>query len=235
MNVLSVAVLSLVITGEAEIYQGAWHGTRMAFEAWRCGSAMQSAWRASDGRVVAEEELAFDGERWVRYRLHRPNVALEVVARREADGVRLTIRQGSDTRQVSLRSAGELIAGPTLVTHLAGSLPRLRAGKTAEFDYLVADHGMVLRLRAKSTGGAVGGIASIRLEAASPLLRPFVPPTTLQFDERGELLSMSGRLVPQAGDVKNPQSLEGVLRIRPVTLAANAPRMQYSCHKGDVS
>lgn len=247
MSALGALVLSLAIMGEVEVSQGAWHGTRMAFEARRCGGSLHSAWHRDDGRLVAEEELDFIGERWSRYRLHRPNVALEVVARRDAEGIQLAIRQGAHRRTLTLRGAESVVAGPALVTHLASLLPLLRSGKTGEFDFLVADQGLVLRLRArasakpspktstKSSAVAGDGITAVRLEAASPLLRPFVPPTVLQFDARGALLSMEGRLVPQAGDAKNPQSLDGVLRIRPETLETNAPQMQHTCHKGVVS
>jgi len=232
---LALLALALAFTGEAEVTRGDSNGTRMAFEALGCGEWLHSKWRDGGGRVVAKEELVFEGDRWVRYRLHRPNIAQDVMAQRTAAGYRLTIRQGDTSRTVELTARGELLAGPTLISHVSASLPALRAGKVDEFDYLIAEQGMVLRLRARFDSTAADGSTAVRLEAASLLLRVFVPPTLLRFDRQGELLSMTGRLVPQAGDAKNPQSLDGVLRLRPAALAASASRMQSSCNKPELS
>jgi len=235
MSIVGAVALATLLVGEAEVSNGAQRGTRMAFEAQRCGDSMRSVWRDAEQRIVAEEDLLFVGERWVRYRLQRLNVGVDVTAQRETDGIRVTIRRGEATREVRLRSAESLMVGSTLVSFLAAAMPNLRAGRTVDFDYLVADRGTSVRLRAKLVSGAAPRGAAVRLEAASPMLRPFVPPTQLQFDERGELQSMAGRLVPQGGDATNPQSLEGVLRLRPVILSANASRVQYGCNKGDVT
>jgi hypothetical protein len=75
----------------------------------------------------------------------------------------------------------------------------------------------------------------VHIEAASMLLRPFVPATTLVFDAAGGLRSMTGRLLPQAGDITKPKSLDGVLRIRPVQVAGLEPRMQSGCNNPDLS
>jgi hypothetical protein len=68
----------------------------------------------------------------------------------------------------------------------------------------------------------------VRLEAASLLMRPFVPPTVLEFDAAGQFVAMQGRLLPQLGPASQPQSLDGVMRVHDVP-------MQSSCHMRNLS
>jgi hypothetical protein len=234
-------VLALLLTGDAEVADGSKSGVRFGFDAWRCGQSVRSSWRQRDGRVVAEEKLDLEGERWVRYQLRRHNLAQDVVAVRAEGEVTLTIRNGEALRRVTLKAGDGLLAGPTLVSHVATALPRLQQGQPLEFDYLIAEQGMVLRLRASAdpdragsrlAAGSVAGDTVVHIEAASMLLRPFVPATTLVFDAAGGLRSMTGRLLPQAGDITKPKSLDGVLRIRPVQVAGLEPRMQSGMQSG---
>ena len=231
--------LGLVFAGEAQVAGGASDGLRFVFDAWRCGSSVHSAWRQGDGNMVAAEELDLEGEQWVRYRLHRPNVAQDVVAVRSGRIVNLTIRQGGSTRRVTLQTGAELLAGPALVNHIATSLPQLRAGEPLEFDYLIPEEAMILRLRASLAQPAAVAdpavITAVRIQAASVLLRPFVPMTTLVFGVDGDLRSLTGRLLPVSANAKKLKSLDGVLRIRPVHLAAREPRMKPVCNNPSLS
>ena len=226
--------LSLFLAGDAEVANGVDDAQRFGFTAWGCGSRVSSEWRQHDGRVVAEEKLDLADGRWVRYRLQRHNVGQEVVAVRAGREVELTILQGQSRRQVTLRPTGDLLAGPTLVSHLGDALPTLRAGRPVEFDYLVAEQGMILRLRASAAARGTGETV-VKVEAASVLLRPFVPVTTLLFDATGDLRSLAGRLLPQAGDVGKAKSLDGVLRIRSTAVAGTASRKQSICNTADLS
>lgn len=235
MSGLPLLAFAFVLSGDAQVAAGAGEGSRFRFDAWRCQSEVHSRWRSGDGRVVAEEELAFEGERWVRYRLQRPTIAQDVVATREGDTLRLVIRNGESRKQITLATTQTVLAGPLLVDHLAEKLPRLRAGKSVEFDYLVPDHGMVLRLRATLEGGARTAESRVRVEAASLLMRAFVPNTKLVFDDSGVLRSMTGRLLPQLGDVTKPKSLDGVLRVRAVNVSGETSSMQSTCNRPTLS
>jgi hypothetical protein len=227
--------LAFVLSGDAQVAAGAGEGPRFRVDAWRCQNEVHSRWRGGDGRVVAEEELAFEGERWVRYRLQRPTVAQDVVATREGESLRLVIRNGESRKQITLATTQTVLAGPMLVDHLSEKLPRLRAGKAVEFDYLVPDHGLVLRLRATLEGSARTSESRVRVEAASLLMRPFVPNTKLVFDDSGVLRLMSGRLLPQLGDVTKPKSLDGVLRVKTVNVSGDPSSMQSTCNRPAVS
>jgi hypothetical protein len=171
----------------------------------------------------------------VRYRLQRPTVAQDVVATREGESLRLVIRNGESRKQITLATTQTVLAGPMLVDHLSEKLPRLRAGKAVEFDYLVPDHGLVLRLRATLEGSARTSESRVRVEAASLLMRPFVPNTKLVFDDSGVLRLMSGRLLPQLGDVTKPKSLDGVLRVKTVNVSGDPSSMQSTCNRPAVS
>jgi len=232
---LAGLALAFVLSGDAQVVAGAGDGARFRFDAWRCQNEVRSRWRGGDGRVVAEEELAFEGERWVRYRLQRPTVAQDVVATREGESLRLVIRNGESRKQITLATTQTVLAGPMLVDHLSEKLPRLRAGKAVEFDYLVPDHGLVLRLRATLEGSARTSESRVRVEAASLLMRPFVPNTKLVFDDSGVLRLMSGRLLPQLGDVTKPKSLDGVLRVKTVNVSGDPSSMQSTCNRPAVS
>jgi len=232
---LPLLAFAFVLSGDAQVAAGTGEESRFRFDAWRCQSEVHSRWRSGDGRVVAEEELAFEGERWVRYRLQRSTIAQDVVATREGDTLRLVIRNGESRKQITLATTQTVLAGPLLVDHLAEKLPRLRAGKSVEFDYLVPDHGMVLRLRATLEGGARTAESRVRVEAASLLMRAFVPNTKLVFDDSGVLRSMTGRLLPQLGDVTKPKSLDGVLRVRAVNVSGETSSMQSTCNRPTLS
>lgn len=228
------------LVGDAEVTTAVARGARFAVGAGRCGDAVVSEWRDADGRVVAHEQVDLQHEAWVRYRLRRDAVRQDVQAVRERDRVRVRIRNGGRERTVSLPAEAELIAGPLLVPFLQSRLAELRRGEPIEFAYLVADQGLTLQLRASlqqgnSVGGAraVGiadssGHTTVRLEAASLLMRPFVPPTVLEFDGGGQFVAMRGRLLPQLGPVDKPQSLDGVMQVHDVP-------MQSSCHMRKLS
>ena len=235
MSGLPLLAFAFVLSGDAQVAAGTGEGSRFRFDAWRCQNEVHSRWRSGDGRVVAEEELAFEGERWVRYRLQRPTIAQDVVATREGDTLRLVIRNGESRKQITLATTQTVLAGPLMVDHLAEKLPRLRAGKSVEFDYPVPDHGMVLRLRATLEGGARTAESRVRVEAASLLMRAFVPNTKLVFNDSGVLRSMTGRLLPQLGDVTKPKSLDGVLRVTTVNISGEASSMQSTCNRPTLS
>jgi hypothetical protein len=234
------AVAAATLAGVAEVTTATARGARFAVGAGRCGDAVVSEWRDAAGRIVAHEQVDLQGESWVRYRLRRDSVAQEVQAVREGDRVRVQIRNGAHARTISLPAQASMIAGPLLVPFLQERLPELRRGAPLEFAYLVADQGLTLQLRAsmqrrdgtgvgERAGSAPGvGVTVIRLEAASLLMRPFVPPTMLEFDAAGQFVGMQGRLLPQLGSPGQPQSLDGVMRVR------DEP-MQSSCHMRNLS
>jgi len=229
--------LAATLVGDAEVTTAAARGARFAVGAGRCGDAVVSEWRDAEGRLVAHEQVDLQGDSWVRYRLRRDSVAQDVKAVREGDRIRVHIRNGSRERTVSLPAEASMIAGPLLVPYLQGRLTELRRGERLQFAYLVADQGLTLQLRAslqqgdsvgQGNGRRPGHGTVVRLEAASLLMRPFVPPTMLEFDAAGQFVAMQGRLLPQVGPVAQPQSLDGVMRVHDVP-------MQSSCHMRNLS
>ena len=219
----SVAATTLLGDAKAE------SGQSFAFAAGQCAHGLFVEWRDGAGRLAAREEVSLMGQSWSHYRLERPNVGQVI------EGVRVGDRL-------------------TLVT--------TRQGEPLELDYLIADQGATLRLkiqrveidpRTRAGAGTGAGRAThaagsvrLRMEAASPWMRPFVPQTFLTFDARGEFVAMQGRFLPLAGTASRSQPLAGVLSLRPATFdgavdgALNSGRqslvaMQSSCNMTDLS
>jgi len=219
---------------EAEQVPPAARGVGLVGGGGRCGGGVVGDWRDAEGRLVAWGQVDLQGESWVRYRLRRESVGQDVKAVRDGDRVRVQISHGGRERTVSLPAGSSMVAGPLLVPLLQGRLAELRRGEALEFPYLVADQGLSLRLRASRAEHGAAGPAGrstrtvVRLEAASLLMRPFVPPTVLEFDAAGQFVAMQGRLLPQLGPASQPQSLDGVMRVHDVP-------MQSSCHMRNLS
>ena len=85
-----------------------------------------------------------------------------------------------------------------MVSLLQEHLPQLRAGREIVRSYLVPEQALVLRLIARQSRAGAGGSISVSIQAASPLLRPFVPTTVLEFDAQNRLLRSSGRILPSS-------------------------------------
>lgn len=219
------------LNGEAEVTGKAERGARFEFGGGRCGVFGYSEWRDGAGVAIAREELIYNGAAWQRYRLQRMAVAQDVEATREGDFIHLDIRDGERRRKVRLEVEGEVLAGPTLITHLQGNLRDLRRGKPVELQYLVAEQAMVLGLRATITGYGAGGLTNVRLEASSALLRPFVPTTLITFDDEGRFVGMQGRLLPQR---QRGVALDGVIRVT-YPGGMRVASMKSSCNKSTLS
>lgn len=219
------------LNGEAEVTGKAERGARFELGGGRCGVFGYSEWRDGAGVAIAREELIYDGATWRRYRLQRMTVVQDVVATREGGFIHLDIRDGERRREVRLEVEGEVLAGPTLITHLQAQLRDLRRGRPIELQYLVAEQAMVLGLRATSTGYGAGGLTNVRLEASSALLRPFVPTTLITFDDEGRFVGMQGRLLPQR---QRGVALDGVIRVT-YPGGMRVASMKSSCNKSTLS
>jgi hypothetical protein len=213
VNVYATLTLAFVLTGDAQVVTNGSEDTHFRFEASQCDGSFHSEWRSREGRVVAEEELVFKDQLWFRYHLQRWTIKQDVLAIRENETVRLVIVNGTTTRQVTLRPEKKTLVGPQLVDYLGAQLQRLRKGAAVEFSYLIPEHALVLSLRALVDRSSRPNETVVRVEATSMLMRAFVPKTVLAYDNAGLLKSMTGRLLPQIGDQKNPVALDGIIRI----------------------
>lgn len=241
-----LAATSLLGDAKAE------NGQSFAFVAGQCGPGLFVEWRDRQGALAAREEVSLSGERWTHYRLERPNVGQLIEGSRS--GGRLTIRNHRDgkVKVQDIAVTEDVVAGPLLIRRLQAQWPRLSAGKAVELDYLIADQAATLRLRIQrdvAVSGplsgawpAFGDTVRLRMEAAQPWMRPFVPQTWLTFDARGNLIAMQGRFLPLAGTRTRQEPLTGLLSLRSANFGEDARgdgeslvSMQSICNMRDLS
>lgn len=197
--------------GEAIIRNGGAAGLRYFVTASRCGDRLSTEWRHPDGTLAAEEEVDLVDGRWVRYRLRRTNVGQDLRAERRGDAVIIIDAARPDRGPARLTARGTLLAGPELVPFLQARLAELRAGRSIEFQYLLADRGSAIGFIAR--GRIQGGETDVSLEASSALVRPFLPTTAFRFSPGGGLRQVVGRMLPVLGDTRSPKALDGVLNM----------------------
>lgn len=219
------------LNADAEVTGKAERGARFELGGGRCGAVGYSEWRDAAGAVLAREELLYGEMGWQRYRLQRLSIAQDVDATREGSVIRVEIRDGERRRQARLEVNGEVLAGPTLITHLQSKLRDLRRGSPVELQYLVAEQAMVLGLRATATSYGADGRTNLRVEASSAFLRPFLPTTLISFDADGRFVGMQGRLLPQR---QRGVPLDGVIRVTYPT-GMRFASMKSTCNKSAVS
>lgn len=240
----TVAATTLLGDAKAE------NGQSFAFAAGQCAHGLFVEWRDDAGRLAAREEVSLSGESWTHYRLERPNVGQMIEGVRVGDRLRLITHRQGERKEYEISVTDAVVAGPLLIRRLQAALPSLRQGEPLELDYLIADQAATLRLKVQRVetlpATRAAGSVRLRMEAASPWMRPFVPQTFLTFDARGELVAMQGRFLPLAGTASRSQPLAGVLSLRPATFdgvvdgALNSSRqslvaMQSSCNMTDLS
>lgn len=197
--------------GEAVIRGGGSDGQRYLVTASRCDDRLSTEWRHPDGSLAAAEEVELSDGLWTRYRLRRANLGQDLRAERRGDIVTITDASRPERGPTRLAVRGTLVAGPELVPFLQGHLVDLRAGRSLEFQYLLADRGTAIGFIAR--GRIQGEGTEVALEASSALVRPFVPATTFEFSSDGGLRQVVGRMLPVHGDTKSQRALDGVLKM----------------------
>jgi len=197
--------------GEAVIRSGGAEGLRYLVTASNCDDRLSTEWRRQDGSLAALEEVELADGRWMRYRLRRANVGQDLRAERRGDVVTIIDASRPDRGPARLTARGTLLAGPELVSFLQSRLSELRAGRSLEFQYLLADRGTAIGFIAR--GRIQGEGTEVALEASSALVRPFVPTTTFRFSSDGDLRQVTGRMLPVLGDAKSQRALDGVLKM----------------------
>lgn len=197
--------------GEAVIRSGGAEGLRYLVTASRCADRLSTEWRHQDGSLAALEEVELADGRWTRYRLRRANVGQGLRAERRGDVVTIIDASRPDRGPARLTARGTLLAGPELVSFLQARLAELRAGRSLEFQYLLADRGTAIGFIAR--GRLHGEDIEVALEASSALVRPFLPATTFRFSPDGVLRQVVGRMLPVLGDARSQKALDGVLKM----------------------
>lgn len=193
-GLLLTATASLAM---AEIVEGdavSGRGEAATSYRWRvvsCDGRMRSEWRTAGGRVIAWDEVEFADGQFLRYRLVRPNL-----------GQDMTLHAG----------AKAALAGPMLIDHARRHLASLRGGRELHVRYLVAERGSSVELRMRA-GRRVGERTEILVDAASALLRPFVPAAALEFDGANRFVGMQGQILPQLGSRQRPEPVAAHVRV----------------------
>jgi hypothetical protein len=174
-------------------------GTQQRFR-WsveRCGDRLRSEWRNSAGALVAWDEVISRGASFGSYRMAQTSSKQRVSASLNAGKIVIEHGRPNGTkgkRQIDTR--GEtVLAGPMLIALVQESLTALRNGEAIVRSYLVPEQSMLLRLIARRSHIGTNGNVSISIQAATPLLRPFVPTTVLEFDSHDNLIRSSGRIL----------------------------------------
>jgi hypothetical protein len=167
----------------------------------RCGSRLRSEWRDVSGALVAWDEVTQLGAAASRYDVMRIASAQSFSARFQSREIVIdSAVSGRNLGREHVTTKGEaVIAGPMMIAVVQEHLPRLRAGQDLVRSYLVPEQSMVLRLLARRSQTGTGGSISVLIQAAAPLLRPFVPTTILEFDGHDRLVRSSGRILPLRG------------------------------------
>jgi len=211
---LASLALSLALVGEAKVTSRPFDGTPFRFTSSRCSDRFHSQWRNNVGQLITEEILIVDGNQWTQYRLRHVLVDKEVLATNKGNLIRVEIRSGAGSRTINIPHDGQILAGPLLVESIGLGLENIRHNGPVDFDYLVAERGLVLRLRATFEEEESRKATMVQVGAASPFLRAFVPKVMLTYNDDGWLESVEGRLLPVLQKGGNPVPVDGKLLVR---------------------
>lgn len=220
-----------VVMGDATVRtRGSTGPRRMQLRVTRCTDRLRSEWRSSDGRLLASDDVLISGSGFTRYTLARENLGQRITVTRSGSELEFRSGDGAPSQSVSVEPGIPVLAGPMLVTYVGERLAQLRAGRSLLVGYVIAERGMVLRLRIGAHAHGADGGLEVHADAASPLLRPFVPTTSMSFDAAQALVSMSGRILPQDAGALQPVPLDARVMLRP-----GAGEVPSACHNGSVA
>ena len=167
----------------------------------RCGPRLRSEWRDASGALVAWDEVTQSGVAANRYDVMRVKSTESYSASFQNREIIIdSAKNGRSLGRERIGTHGDaVVAGPMLIALVQEQLSRIRAGEDLVRSYLIPEKPMVLRLLARRLQTSAGGSISVLIQAASPLLRPFVPTTVLEFDGRDQLIRSSGHILPLQG------------------------------------
>ena len=186
----ATAARAEIVEGDAVSRQGD-QSTSYRWRVESCNGRMRSEWRTAAGQMIAWDEVEFADGQFLRYRLVRPNL-------------------GQD---MTLQGGGKVtLAGPMLIEYARRHLAPLRGGRELRVRYLVAERGSTVELRMRAPRSAPGR-TQVLVDAASGLLRPFVPSAVLEFDAAERFVGMQGQILPQLGSKARPEPVAAQVRV----------------------
>jgi len=190
LAVSATAAMGEIVEGDA-VSQHVHHATSYRWRVESCNGRMRSEWRTAAGQMIAWDEVEFADGRFLRYRLVRPNL-------------------GQD---MTLQGGGKVtLAGPMLIEYARRHLALLRGGRELRVRYLVAERGSTVELRMRARQGTRER-TEILVDAASGLIRPFVPAASLEFDAAERFVGMQGQILPQLGSRTRPEPVAAQVRV----------------------
>lgn len=179
----------------------------LSFELERCGRLVRTTWYDANHVLLATDELEATDGKLDRYRYWRPNVDDFASVVRDGQVLRIDRTTDGHASHVELQVTGEVAVGPMIVLAAEREFRQLLSGQHLNFNYAVPEQ-LASYDFTVSKVAAEGEQHEMEVSPASWLIRPFVRPVTLYFDQDGAFAGLRGRALPVTGSPSHPQPLE---------------------------